>query len=123
MTFWRLVVPEPEFNASYKGGFGSPECWKCEIPVKASDGTQHKGITQNFVDHILKGTKLLAPGEEGIKGLTLSNAMHLSTWTDNWVDLPINEDLYYEKLQERIKYSNFNKVTNELKQMDVSGTH
>ena len=22
--------------------------------------------------------------------------MHLSTWTDNWVDLPLNEDLYYE---------------------------
>ncbi|CAG7604100.1 Glucose--fructose oxidoreductase [Paenibacillus solanacearum] len=123
MTFWRLVVPEPEFNAKFKGGFGSPECWKCEIPVKGSDGTQHKGITQNFVDHILKGTKLLAPGEEGIKGLTLSNAMHLSTWTDNWVDLPINEDLYYEKLQERIKFSSFKKVTSELKHMDVSGTH
>ncbi|KAA2301240.1 gfo/Idh/MocA family oxidoreductase, partial [Clostridioides difficile] len=24
------------------------------------------------------------------------------TWTDNWVDLPIDEDLFYEHLQERI---------------------
>ncbi|MDF2964276.1 MAG: oxidoreductase, partial [Paenibacillus sp.] len=49
-------------------------------------------------------------------------AMHLSTWTDNWVDLPINEDLYYEKLQERINNSTFKKETKEL-QMDVRGTH
>ncbi|MCU6795241.1 MULTISPECIES: Gfo/Idh/MocA family protein [Paenibacillus] len=122
LTFWRLRQSEPDFNREFKGGFGSPECWKCEVPVIGAPGPQHKGITQNFVDHILKGTKLLAPGEEGIKGLTLSNAMHLSSWTDNWVDLPINEDLYYEKLQERIKSSTLVKETKEL-QLDVKGTH
>ncbi|WP_019533621.1 Gfo/Idh/MocA family protein [Paenibacillus ginsengihumi] len=122
LTFWRLRVPEPQFNREYKAGFGSPECWKCEIPVPPGQGG-HKGITQNFVDHILKGTPLLAPGEEGIKGLTLSNAMHLSTWTDNWVDLPIDEDLYYEKLQERIAHSTFKKEVRQIGHMDVSGTH
>jgi hypothetical protein len=60
------------------------------------------------VDSIAKGTPLLAPGEEGIKGLTLSNAMLLSTWTDSWVDLPIDEDLFYGKLQEQIKLSTSN---------------
>ncbi|MDO3677672.1 Gfo/Idh/MocA family protein [Paenibacillus ehimensis] len=123
LTFWRLRVPEPEFNREFKGGFGAPECWKCEIPVSASEGAQHKGITQNFVDHILHGKPLLAPGEEGIKGLTLSNAMHLSSWTDNWVDLPIDEELYYEKLQERIQNSTYKKETRKLDHMDVSGTH
>ncbi|MDQ1913153.1 Gfo/Idh/MocA family oxidoreductase [Paenibacillus sp. GD4] len=123
LTFWRLRTPESQFNAEYKGGFGSPESWKCEIPVGSSEGSQHKGITQNFVDHLLKGTPLLAPGEEGIKGLTLSNAMHLSTWIDNWVDLPIDENLYYEKLQERIQNSTYKKETKELKNMDVQGTH
>ena len=38
--------------------------------------TGHKGITQNWVDAILHGTPLIAPGEEGIKGLMISNAMH-----------------------------------------------
>lgn len=122
LTFWRLRVSESEFNRTYTGGFGQPECWKCEVPVVGAPGPQHKGIMQNFVDHILNGTPLLAPGEEGIKGLTLSNAMHLSSWTDNWVDLPINEDLYYELLQDRIKNSTFKKETKEL-QMDVKGTH
>lgn len=122
LTFWRLRVPEPEFNSTFTGGFGAPECWKCEVPVKDDNDSQHKKITQNFVDHILKGTPLLAPGEEGIKGLTLSNAMHLSSWTDNWVDLPIDEELYYAKLQERIANSTMNKKSGG-KTLSVEGTH
>ncbi|MDB5052458.1 MAG: oxidoreductase [Bacilli bacterium] len=104
LTFWRLRIPEPEFNQAFKGGFGQPECWKCEIPVEGKE-LGHKGITQNWVDAIVKGTTLLAPGEEGIRGLMLSNAMLLSTWTDNWVNLPIDEDLFYEHLQQKIKNS------------------
>lgn len=122
MTFWRLRVSETEFNANFKGGFGQPECWKCEIPIAGGGGPSHKGILQNFVDAILKGTPLLAPGEEGIKGLTISNAIHLSTWIDNWVDLPIDEDLYYSKLQERIANSTIKKQASNAT-LNVSGTH
>jgi predicted dehydrogenase len=107
MTFWRLRQSETEYNLTNKSAFGQPECWKCDIPIQ-SGGPQHMGITQNWVDSIAKGTPLLAPGEEGIKGLTLSNAMLLSTWTDSWVDLPIDEDLFYGKLQEQIKLSTSN---------------
>lgn len=32
-------------------------------------------ITQNWADAINKGTALIAPGEEGIKGLMISNAI------------------------------------------------
>ena len=75
------------------------------------------------MDSICDGSPLLAPGIEGINGLALSNAMHLSAWTDNWVELPIDEDLYYEKLQERIKTSNFKKAKTNEKTLDVGGTH
>lgn len=123
LTFWRLRVPESQFNREYKGGFGQPECWKCEIPVPGDKGNGHMLITQNWVDAIRKGTPLLAPGEEGIKGLTLSNAMHLSTWTDNWVNLPIDEDLFYEKLQQQIANSKSTKDIHSAKTLDVQGTH
>ena len=33
LLFWRLRVPERQFNREYKGGFGQPECWKCEVPT------------------------------------------------------------------------------------------
>lgn len=121
LSFWRLRVSETEFNRTYKGGFGSPECWKCDVPVRA--GGQHLEITRDWLKSIRHGTPLLAPGEEGIKGLMLSNAMLLSTWTDNWVDLPIDEDLFYEELQDRIRRSDTMKKQDEYQTLDVKGTH
>jgi predicted dehydrogenase len=104
LTFWRLRTPEREFNAAFTGGFGQPECWKCEIPIHG-ENPDHKGITQNWVNSILYDEPLIAPGEEGIKGLMLSNAMLLSTWLDDWVDLPIDEELYYLYLQKQMAAS------------------
>lgn len=123
LTFFRLRTPEPKFNAEYTGGFGAPECWKCEIPVDSGNGEQHKGILRNFTNAILHDEPLLAPGEEGIHGLTLSNAMYLSAWTDNWVDLPIDSELFYEKLMEQVEKSTFHKAPVSQKALDVSGTH
>jgi predicted dehydrogenase len=107
LTFYRLRVPESQFNREYQGGFGRPECWEIPIPVEKGPDKPHQVIMQNFTDAVLKGAPLLAPGEDGILGLTLSNAMYLSTWTDNWVDLPLDEDLFYDLLQERIRHSKF----------------
>lgn len=121
LDFWRLRVSEPEFNNSYQGGFGGPECWKCEVPIEGTE-TGHRGITQNFVDAIRQGTALLAPGEEGIKGLTLSNAIYLSTWLEDWVEFPIDEDLYYQHLQEKINLSTSEKDGKHVT-LNVDGTH
>lgn len=121
MTFHRLRVSERQFNREYTGGFGKPECWKCEIPIMPGFGGQHREITQNFVDAILKGKELLAPGIEGINGLQLSNAMYLSSWINDWVELPIDEDLFYEKLKERIDTSTYRKTVRDIV-LDVSGT-
>ncbi|OUS76469.1 oxidoreductase [Paenibacillus sp. MY03] len=110
LTFWRLRESEREFNANFKGGFGQPECWKCDVPI-VGENSNHRGIMRNWTNAILHGEELIAPGEEGIKGLMLSNAMLLSTWIDNWVDLPIDEELYYAQLQERIESSRYRKRT------------
>lgn len=120
LTFWRLRTPERKFNAEYRGGFGSPECWRCEVPV-SGESPQHAGIIRNWAEAILKGTPLLAPGIEGINGLQISNAMHLSSWLDGWVDLPVDEELYYNKLQERIKNSRFKKSVSNVT-LNVKGT-
>ena len=103
LTFYRLRIPEPEFNATYKGGLGKPEVWECKIPIKGTY-TSHPGIINNFCDCILKGAKPIAPGAEGIRGLQISNAIHLSSWLNGeWVDIPVNGDLFLEKLQEHCK--------------------
>ena len=100
---WRLRVPEPEFNATYKKGLGKPEVWECEVPVKGTY-TSHPGIINNFAEAIRKGVKPIAPGTEGIKGLQISNGIHLSSWLGGqWIDLPVDENLFLEKLQEHCK--------------------
>lgn len=104
LTFWRLDVSEPEFNRDFKGKFGQPGHTVREIPIEGIE-TGHVGIVQNWVNAYLYGEALLAPGEEGIKGLMISNAMLLSAWTDNWVELPIDEEQFYEQLQARIAAS------------------
>lgn len=112
LVFSRLRQSETEFNASCRMPFGMPECWEVDIPIPPGDGPQHKGILQNWSDAVVKGLPLAAPGEDGIHGLTLSNAMLLSTWTDDWVDYPLNEDLFYEELHKRINQSEEKQVTN-----------
>ena len=104
LMFHRLTQSEREFNATDQTGFGRPECWEIDVPIRGKT-TDHVGIMQNWVDAIRTGKELLAPGEEGIKGLEISNAIYLSSWLDETVELPINEDLFYEKLTERIAQS------------------
>ncbi|SEO68264.1 Gfo/Idh/MocA family protein [Paenibacillus sp. OV219] len=106
MTFYRIREEEAAFNARNKEPFASPECWKIDIP-SGGPSPEHAGILQNFTDAVLNGTPLVAPGEEGIFGLTLSNAMHLSTWIDGWVDLPLDEALHESELNKRIASSKF----------------
>jgi hypothetical protein len=44
----------------------------------------------------------------------------LSTWTDSWIDIPVDGDLYYEELQKRVKTSKVKEGAG--KTMDVSGS-
>lgn len=62
---------------------------------------QHTKILKNFADCVINKTPLIAPGVEGIRGLTLSNAIHLSSWLGRDVVLPIDEDLFIEELEKR----------------------
>lgn len=121
LTFWRLRVPERQFNREWKGGFGSPECWECKVPIHG-ENLQHKGILRNWVNAILDNTPLIAPGAEGIRGVEISNAIHLSAWTDSWVDIPVDEIFFYGKLQEKIKNSTIKKERTG-KVLDVDGTY
>jgi predicted dehydrogenase len=122
LTFWRTRVSEREFNRDFKGGFGEPESWKCDIPVIGTH-EEHKDITRSFVDAIRNGTPLEVPGEEGLKSLELANAVLLSGWLGRRVDLPIDDELFYEQLQEKIKNSASAKDASQGAVMDVNGTH
>ncbi|MDB8790281.1 Gfo/Idh/MocA family oxidoreductase [Romboutsia sp. 1001216sp1] len=72
-----------------------------EFEIPDQWGVQHINVMINFTEAILEGKKLLAPGTDGINGVILSNAMHLSSWTGKDIELPFDEDLYLEELNKR----------------------
>ena len=49
--------------------------------------------------------QFFAEGAEGINGLTLSNAMFLSSWLNRTVEIPFDEDLFLDELNKRRKTS------------------
>ena len=121
LKFYELEQGEREYCFTSQEGFGSP---KMNVHNVEGEGieTGHNGILQNFTNAILYGEKLIAPGEEAIRGLTISNAIHLSSWLGQSVELPINADLYLEKLQEKIADSKVKpEVTSKIS--DLQGTY
>ena len=98
-----------------------PECWDVSVPVPPGE-TGHAVITRNWVNAILNGEALLAPGEEGINSLQISNAAYLSSWLDRWVDIPVDEELFYRTLQEKIASSTQPEAESPDEVLDFEGT-
>ena len=67
---------------------------------------------QNVINVIRNGAKLIAPVEEGIRGLELANAMMLSGFLRQPVELPIDSKVYAEKLEKLIATSRYTKKVN-----------
>lgn len=122
--FSRNRIGEHEFNATWQNVFGSPEHWEIVVPpAKAPALRDHMGIFANFASAVLHGTPLLAPGCEGIRGLSISNAMHLSDWTGTMVDpTHLDEALFKKLLDEHIANSTMKKDDASVT-LDVTGTH
>lgn len=104
LTFYKLKQGITEHCATCKAGFDKPECETIEVETDGQN-EQHAGVMKAFAGKILHGTPLVAGGEEGINGLMLSNAMHLSSWLGHAVTLPIDEDEFLKELNERRAHS------------------
>ena len=117
ITLWKLDMPEPEFSRINKEAFGAPGFTKTVVETDG-ESEQHIGVLNSFAGAILRGEPLIADGADGINGLMLSNAMHLSAWTGGPVTLPLDEDLFYNELMKRVKSSrhktNVTEVVSEL---------
>lgn len=89
----------------FMGQMNTKDLYSTEVFTEESAwGEQHSGVLENFARHILYGEDLLAPGAEGINGVRLANAIHLSTWTGEEIVLKdFDDDLYLNELNKRIK--------------------
>ncbi|SHN22512.1 Gfo/Idh/MocA family protein [Gracilibacillus kekensis] len=107
VTVKRLNTPESDMSDSMSmqdvmrlfQGEGPGSIYQEEVlEFESVWGGQHVAVLENFAANILDGTPLIAPGSDGINGVELANAMHLSSWLNKEVSLPINEEQYLEEL-------------------------
>jgi predicted dehydrogenase len=116
ISFTRNEADMIEFSRSAKLGFAKPEVWNVEIPFEnAANG--HVTLMQNFINAILDGEPLIAPGEEGIHSVELANVILYSSLIGQTVELPMDSAAYEKKLNELIAGSKIEKkvvaVSNE----------
>ncbi len=104
LVFSRLETDERTWCVSCPEGFRKPDCVTSVVETDG-ENPQHSGVLNAFAAHILRGEPLIADGREGIRGLTLSNAMHLSSWLGKPVDIPFDEELFRDLLMERCRHS------------------
>ncbi|HEX7470535.1 MAG TPA: Gfo/Idh/MocA family oxidoreductase [Verrucomicrobiae bacterium] len=99
LTFTRNVTDMIRFSKMAKEGFVKPDARTEEIRYENAE-RPHAIITQNFVDAILDGEKLIAPGAEGIHSLELANAITFSSLKDGVIELPMSGATWAKKLRQ-----------------------
>ena len=102
MTEYEMT--EQEFSKTNKIAFATVKSKTFEVETDG-ENLQHIGVLNAWADAILHGGKLVAKGEEGINGLILSNAMHLSAFLGKEVEIPFDEELFYNELMKRVATS------------------
>ena len=118
-----------EFDSSTKEhifgsaeGFGKIQSETREIVTGGNPVGQHSMVMNAFAEAVVTGNRdlLYARGEEGINGLSISNAAHLSSWLGRPVELPIDEDLFWAELQKKIAGSKVKADSAQGVEMDLS---
>ncbi len=98
LKWWKLATPEREFCFTSKKGFSTPETTYEEFSDSPING--HATVLEAFASAILHGTPMVADGREGVNSLSISNAAYISTWTNGFADIPVDEETFEKHLAE-----------------------
>ncbi len=104
LIMYEFEMTEQEFSKINEKPFASVKTTKIEVETDGQN-TGHIGVLNAWADAVLRGGKLIANGREGINGLTLSNAIHLSSFLNKEISLPFDDEAYYAELMKRVATS------------------
>ena len=121
LTLTRNAVPSDQWSKTSKIGFQQPETTVEEIQIPGADAPHAKLMT-NFVNAILDGEALIAPGTEGLRSVELANVMVYSGLLGQAVDLPMDSAAWEDKLNELITNSTHEKKTVEVSSEDFAAS-
>jgi len=106
LSFCAYEPSVSEFNATNTATWGAPE--RKEPPLELPEvESGHHVILRNFARAILYGEELLAPGEVGLKSLELANAIMLSSFRGEPVELPIDREAFDKLIEKLIASSSY----------------
>lgn len=95
LTFHRTRKSVREVNQKSPDSFASIETWQIDVPYQSAPPYgEHERLLRNYIKAILTDSPMLAPGEEGVRGLEIGNAMLMSAMQRRGVDLPIDGAAY-----------------------------
>ena len=121
LMMYEMKTNEREFCFTSTQGFAQPEGEWITVETPG-ENTQHNGVLAAFASAIIHNTPLIAKGQEGINGLTLSNAMHLSGWLHQMVSIPFDEELFLSELNKRRGKSQKKQVEEDVT-FDTTGSY
>jgi len=121
LLFTRNETDMVEFNASARQAFAKPEVWNVEIPFENA-ALPHATMVQNFVNSILDGEPLIAPGAEGIHSVELANVMVYSSLLGQTVALPMDGAAWEKRLNQLIAESRLEKKVIQVEADDVASS-
>ena len=113
LYYKQLLTDERVYCKEATKGFEPPEALPTVEVELIGDNPQHVGILNNIANAILGLEPVYAPAKDGLAGVQLANAMHLSSWLGESVTLPINDELFFEELKKRIAVSKVRTVVND----------
>ena len=98
LKWWKLAVPEREFCFTSEKGMAVPETVYEEFDDERVNG--HATVLEAFAKSILHGTDMIADGREGLNSLSIANAAYISTWTNDFAEIPVDEETFEKHLGE-----------------------
>ena len=119
LTFARNAADMTEFSKTATSGFAKPDVTNLEIAFDSA-ANPHATLMQNFVDAILDGTPLIAPGGEGLGSVELANVLLYSSLLGQTVELPMDGAAWEAKLNELIAGSKREKKVVRVQAEDIS---
>tara|TARA_B100000029_G_C17487141_1_gene927709 strand:- start:128 stop:1345 length:1218 start_codon:yes stop_codon:yes gene_type:complete len=121
LVLTRNSVPSDEWCKTSKIGFEKPETTIEEIPIPGAE-SPHAMLMTNFVNAIIDGETLIAPGIEGIGSVELANVMVYSGLIGKAIDLPMDSSAWETKLNELIVNSKHEKKIVEVSNKDFAAS-
>ena len=118
----RNEVASDEWSKTSKIGFQQPETTIEEIPIPGVENA-HAMLMTNFVNSILDGEDLIAPGESGIGSVELANVMVYSGLINETVDLPMDSAAWEAKLNDLIANSTHEKKVVKVSNEDFTASY